>query len=77
MSGKGIGGVEYDDLLEGIENHPREMPGILVCSQETMEKLIGTTTLSSAGTGFVGHVVGIPVWIDNRYEQPLFFSGLQ
>lgn len=81
MSGKGMGGYEYDEFLEAMEDHPDDMPNALVCSQSYLRELEiqfgNDPKLSNAGTGFAGHVVGIPVWIDNRFDQPVFFSGLE
>lgn len=80
MSGKGMGGKEYDDLLEAYENHPKG-PSVMVCSQESMRELEAQfateTILSTSGTGYVGTCLGIYVWIDNRFDQPLLISGLE
>lgn len=80
MSGKGMGGKAYDDFIEGYQNHPKG-PSVMVCSQESMRELedqFGSNTkLSAAGTGYVGTCLGIHVWIDNRFDQPLLLSGLE
>lgn len=80
MSGKGMGGKEYDAFLEGMDGHPDDMPDVMVCSQDSMrelEKQFGMASkLSCIGSGYAGTCVGVEVWIDNRFDQPLFISGL-
>jgi hypothetical protein len=79
-SGNNLGGVEYDDLIEGIELHPQQMPDVMVCSYETLLKLTdqfrSQQNVELDGEKLAGYVIGIPVWIDNRFDQPMLISGL-
>lgn len=81
MSQKGMGGDEYDDFLKGMEQHPGEMPDAIICSQQSMRELeeqFGMSSkLSCIGSGYAGQCLGVYVWIDNRFDQPLFLSGLK
>jgi len=80
MSRNGMGGKEYDDFLRGMEEHPREMPAALICSQDTIKQLeqqFGSPSqLHRISHGYAGTCVGVEVWIDNRFDEPLFISGL-
>lgn len=85
MSGNGMGGDVYDAILEAYvsPNVADNIGGptqasVLVCSYEHAKTLCEqfSTNHPPNRSGYVGLIFNIPIWIDNRFDQPVFLSSM-
>lgn len=81
MSGNGMGGDAYDAILVAT-NVADDIGGptpasVLVCSYEHAKTLCEQfgTDYPPNQAGYVGSMLNIPIWIDNRFDQPVFLSS--
>ena len=76
-----MGGDEYDEILQALTNHPKEVPEVMICSQDSMKVLEdqfnSQNNHSRKNHGYAGIFLTTPVWIDNRFEQPILVSGYE
>lgn len=80
MSGRGMGGDVYDTILQLMTKHPREVgdAGIIICSTETLREIQRQfdSRRLVVEDGYCGTLLGVPVWVDDRFDQPVLVSGL-
>lgn len=74
-----MGGPAYDGLIEAVDEFVREMPDVIVISQRSMGELeseFGALQgLARVESGYAGKILGVSVWIDNRFDHPVILSG--
>lgn len=80
MSRRGMGGRAYDAMVEQMNPSDVREAGVLICSMDELSMLqtefdSQEILCVSNEAGYAGTILGIPIWIDNRFDKPVFVSG--
>jgi len=78
MSRAGMGGKEYDELVETLSIQQNPADAILAPSEKLhrlSEQLNSNEHFHKDETEFVGYFMGIPLWVDNRFDKFYILFG--
>lgn len=71
--------LEYGFVEALSEYWDNQMPDAIIASRSAMREIcsdLGTDPLIvRSGDGFVGYLIGVAVWIDERFDRPIFISA--
>lgn len=78
MSGNGMGGEAYDAFIGPFDRAVDFEPDVLIADSSHIiqleEEMLFDNSLQLDGRGYVGHLLGISLWMDDRFDKPVFIS---